>query len=153
MHNGSARDHLRQELAAARAALARDAHAAVADAHTLADWRHHFRTHPWLCCGGAALLGYALVPARRTVTFPTGLEPLSSAIADPSTSEQAQGATKGAIATLLGIGGTFLARQALNYATRRGLQYLQARSSSPRSPQAWQYGSMASGEPEDYAND
>jgi hypothetical protein len=153
MHNGSAREHLRQELAAARAALARDAHAAIEDAHTLADWRHHFRAHPWLCCGGAAIVGYLLVPARHTVKFVPQFEKLREAMTERVQSNDAPAAaTKGALATLAGLGGTFLARQALNYATRRGMEWLQQRS-QPRPPEAWQYGSMAAGEPEDYTND
>jgi hypothetical protein len=152
MQNGSAREHLRRELAAARAALSRDAHAAIDDAHTLADWRHHFRAHPWLWCGGAAVLGYLLVPRRRASPLPSSFESPLTTITDHSTSEQVQGATKGAVATLVGLGGTFLARQALSYATRRGLDWLRARSSHA-SPVAWPYESMASGGPEDYAHD
>jgi hypothetical protein len=148
MHNGSAREHLRQELAAAREALARDAHAVIEDAHTLADWRHHYRAHPWLYCGGATMLGYLLVPSRHTAKFDANF-----ALAERTpAAETAAPATKGALATLVGAGGAFLARQTLNYATRRGLDWLQQRSHT-RPPEAWQYGSMAAGEPEDYAND
>lgn len=147
MHNGSPSEHLRQELAAARAALTRNAHAAAADAQTLADWRHHFRAHPWLCCGGAALLGFLLVPARRK----PGL-PLDFKFPVEANTNHAPSATKSAVATLVGLGGTFLARQALNYATRRGLDWFKSRSSQA-SPVTWPYESMASGNPEDYAHD
>ncbi len=126
MNNGPAPDNLRRELAAARAALARDAHAVVADAHTLTDWRYHFRAHPWLCCTGAAALGFLLVPARRQAAA------VPSALSNLTNGQNAAPAAKGIAATLVGLGTTFLARQALNYTTRRGLGWLELRSADRR---------------------
>ncbi|MEX2113414.1 MAG: hypothetical protein WD845_09525 [Pirellulales bacterium] len=127
MNNGSDHDSLRRELAAARAALARDAHAAVVDAHTLADWRYHFRAHPWLCCTGAAALGFLLVPARRqAAASATHFKSTNGHVAEP--------AAKGIAATLFGLGTTLLARQALSYATRRGHDWLELRSVAGREP-------------------
>jgi hypothetical protein len=121
MNNGPAPDELRRELAAARAALARDAHAAAADARTLADWRHHFRAHPWLCCAGAMAIGYWVVPARASrATAATG----------PPEQAVAPAAAKSLATTLLGLGATFLARQSLDYMMRHGLDWFDRHAAS-----------------------
>jgi hypothetical protein len=40
----------------------------IADsARSLVDWRQYVRESPWLCLGGAAALGFLLVPGRATV--------------------------------------------------------------------------------------
>ncbi len=65
MNNGSQHDDLLRQMAGARAALSRNAQSAVDNARTLADWKFHYRNHPWLCCGAAAAAGYLLVPQRR----------------------------------------------------------------------------------------
>ncbi|XZE35004.1 hypothetical protein SH501x_000487 [Pirellulaceae bacterium SH501] len=33
--------------------------------HTLGEWRSYVKTHPWLCLGTAAIIGYWIVPGRR----------------------------------------------------------------------------------------
>jgi hypothetical protein len=123
MENGSASEHLRREMAAARAALMRDARAAASDARTLADWRHHFRAHPWLFCAGAAAVGFLLVPKRERSSFPAAFAASeSNGHPDPKLSAASLATT------LLGIGATFLARQSANYLARRGLDWLHSRS-------------------------
>lgn len=58
-------DEIEEQLAAARSDLADDVRTAATEASTLTDWRHHFRTHPWLFSGAAAALGFVLTPCRR----------------------------------------------------------------------------------------
>jgi hypothetical protein len=119
MKNGSGHDDLLRQMAAARAALSRDAQSAVSDARTLADWKHHFRAHPWLFCGSAAAIGFLLVPERRPAPVPVSGQPSE---ADLSPREA------GVIATLAAAAATFAARQALNYAIRRGFDWLETRT-------------------------
>jgi len=122
MNDGSVPEELRNAMAEVRAALSRDARAAACDARTLADWRHHFRNHPWLCCTGAAAIGFLVVPQRKSL---------------PRVAARALGADraetsrpKSIAATLLEIGGTLVARQSLKYLARRGVDWLEARSAT-----------------------
>ena len=55
-------DEIERQLAAVRSVLRRDVRDLVSEAQELVDWRHHFRAHPWLYCGGAAAVGFMLVP-------------------------------------------------------------------------------------------
>jgi hypothetical protein len=131
MDNYSESDELRNELAGARAALTRNAHAAAADAHTLVDWRFHFRAHPWLFCSGAAAVGFLLVPARHNVV--TG--PAEAGSHKPRSVADGIGQVPpvtSTAASLLGIGATLLAKQALRVATRRGLAWFDVRSAPQR---------------------
>ena len=57
-------DDIERQLAAMRSVLHQDVRDLATEARTLVDWRCHFRAHPWLYCGGAAALGYMLVPGR-----------------------------------------------------------------------------------------
>jgi len=50
---------------ALRGRLLRDAQACQQARERWTDWRAHVRAHPWLVCGAAAALGYAIVPPRR----------------------------------------------------------------------------------------
>ena len=55
-------DEIERQLAAIRSVLKRDVRDLASEARELMDWRCHFRSHPWLYCGGAAALGFMLVP-------------------------------------------------------------------------------------------
>ena len=57
-------DDIRRQMVAMRSLLQQDARSLAADASRMADWRYHFRAHPLLWCGGAAVLGYLAVPRR-----------------------------------------------------------------------------------------
>jgi hypothetical protein len=47
---------------AVRTALHDDVRAVAVDARQMVDWKHHFKAHPLLWCGGAAAIGFLLVP-------------------------------------------------------------------------------------------
>ncbi len=65
----STSDDIERQLATMRSVLHQDVQNLATEARTLVDWRYHFRAHPWLYCGGAAALGFMLVPGRhRTPT-------------------------------------------------------------------------------------
>jgi len=119
-------DDIRRELALARAALNRDARAAVVDARTLADWQHHFRAHPWLFSGCAAAIGFLLVPGRKRATTWRAAERAFERAEFRPNVEQPQ--AKSLSATALGLAASFLARQTLNVATRQGMKWLQTRA-------------------------
>jgi hypothetical protein len=58
-------DDLERKLAKMRSVLDQDVRDLANQARTMVDWRYHFRSHVWLYCGGAAALGFMLVPYRR----------------------------------------------------------------------------------------
>jgi hypothetical protein len=61
----STSDDIERQLAEMRSVLDQDVRGLANQARTLVDWRCHFRSHPWLYCGGAAALGFMLVPRRQ----------------------------------------------------------------------------------------
>jgi hypothetical protein len=60
-------EDIERQMAEMRSALQQDVRVLATEARTLADWRTHFRAHPWLFCGIAAALGFMLVPRARKV--------------------------------------------------------------------------------------
>lgn len=60
-------EDIERQMAEMRSALQQDVRILATEARTLADWRTHFRAHPWLFCGIAAALGFMLVPRARKV--------------------------------------------------------------------------------------
>ncbi len=122
MNNGPSHDDLLRQMAVARAALSHDAQSVVANARTLADWKHHFRAHPWLFCGGAAAIGFLLVPERKPTSAGSSAEGAASGLDESPPS---------IAVTVLGAAATFAARQSLNYLIRRGFHLLEQRSAPP----------------------
>jgi hypothetical protein len=135
MNNGSRPDEIRRRMAEARAALAHDAKAAVSDARTLVDWREHFRAHPWLFCGGAAALGFLLIPRRDHAGGAAPLTPLADAagpVPEPTP-------PKGLMAAAFGLAATFAARQAAQYASQFALRWLETRRREHESSASSEY--------------
>jgi hypothetical protein len=121
MNNGARGDEIRRRLAEVRAALAHDVQAAASDARTLADWREHFRAHPWLFCGAAAALGFFIIPRKNGET--------SRPQASDGTHVQSQDQPKPKTlaATALGMAASFAARQAGQYATQFAAEWWKSR--------------------------
>ena len=65
MNPESTSDDIERQLAKMRSVLDQDVRGLANQARTLVDWRYHFGSHPWLYCGGAAALGFMLVPRRQ----------------------------------------------------------------------------------------
>ena len=65
MNPVSPSDDIERQLATMRSVLHQDVRDLGTETRTLVDWRYHFRAHPWLYCGGAAALGFMLVPGRE----------------------------------------------------------------------------------------
>jgi len=58
-------DVIRRQMAQIRLNLHKDVKEVVAGAEAVADWRRYIRMYPWAAVGGAAALGYLVVPKRR----------------------------------------------------------------------------------------
>ena len=83
-------DAIEEQLAAARSTLADDVRNTAIDARTLSDWRHHFRTHPWLFSGAAAAVGFVLTPRQRR-RLRAGSAVGSAGVAEAADTKQAAG--------------------------------------------------------------
>ncbi len=70
MTNQPTAAEIQQAIAATRLALTDDVSVVGARAKRLVDWRLQFRSHPALFCGGTALLGFLLVPCRKSAVAP-----------------------------------------------------------------------------------
>lgn len=60
-------DDIRREMRQVRSDLGEDVKDIVSQARTLTDWRTYTRTHPWVCLGCAAAIGYLAVPSGHRV--------------------------------------------------------------------------------------
>jgi hypothetical protein len=60
-------DIMRQRMSHLRSQITTEAAEMAASARKLTDWRYHFRKIPWVAVGGAAALGFLLVPRKQRV--------------------------------------------------------------------------------------
>jgi hypothetical protein len=58
-------DVMRERMSYLRSRIASEADQMAASARKLTDWRYHFRKAPWMAIGGAAALGFLLVPRKQ----------------------------------------------------------------------------------------
>lgn len=90
----------------------------------LSDWRYHLSRRPYAVLGAAAVLGYVLMPAKRTskniVVHP---EKLSSSAAAP--------AKRGLVGGIVGAFTTLLLRQAAVLATNQIANKLSQHNTNP----------------------
>lgn len=61
---------IQREMARVRSSLHGDVAGLVENARVMTDWRHYVRQYPWACLGGAALVGYMLIPRRVEIVSP-----------------------------------------------------------------------------------
>ena len=118
------RDEIQRQMAALRSALAHDVSGSIDSAKLLADWRYHFRKHPALFCGAAALAGYLLVPSRRAnVTVTTAPSPVAAQRAE----------TQSIAGVFLGMALNALASRAIEIASHQGRSWLEQVLAPPES--------------------
>jgi hypothetical protein len=86
-----------------------------AHARNLVDWRHYATTHPWLCLGAAAAVGFLIVPQR-----PAAMRLDSAALSDLTKSHPlvvtSAVAHHGLVRMLLGTVARLAVREATAYA-------------------------------------
>ena len=112
-------DRLRQEMRTIRRELGDDVEELVEHAERLMDWKYYVQRYPWACLGGAALLGYFLVP-QRIVTLPTDGHTLSR-LADrlPIHTKPAEPKKQSLLGWLVSMGTGMALRAAGAYATQQ----------------------------------
>lgn len=62
-------EEIRAQMRLIRRDLRANVQGLVVNANQLFDWKNYVRSFPWLTLGGAALIGYMLVPRRRYATL------------------------------------------------------------------------------------
>ncbi len=65
MESGLSND-IPKQMQQVRRELVGDVQALAENVQVLTDWRHYVKSHPWLCLGAAAVVGYVLVPKARS---------------------------------------------------------------------------------------
>jgi len=118
----SSAEEIQQQMRQVRRELNEEVQEIVEQARDLADWRHYVRRYPWICLGGAAALGYLLVPARVVVVRPTAPQPIQPPAPPPPTPSQpswmgtvASSVANMATSALLQGGSALLRRHLENY--------------------------------------
>jgi hypothetical protein len=56
-------------MAQIRGQMSDSAHTVAVQAQRTTDWRTYVLRHPWIWAGGAALVGYLLIPKKQTVVL------------------------------------------------------------------------------------
>ena len=70
MTESAVTDDIPKQMQQIRRELVDDVEALADHARDLTDWRHYVKSHPWLCLGAAAALGYFVVPRGIRVVHP-----------------------------------------------------------------------------------
>jgi hypothetical protein len=125
MTSGESPDEIERQMAALRAAMRREARDVAESARTLADWRYHFRAHPFVFCAAAAALGYLLVPRRASRAIgQVAPEPANGAI--ETSYDKGVTAGRPLVVAALGLAARYAARQAASYVAHRGQDALRS---------------------------
>lgn len=115
-------EELRNQMARIRAGARWKAVQIKRETKQLTDWKYYVKSYPWLVAGGAILLGYLLVPQRRTVlpaSLPVGRPPQGPSDETVETVKKT-GLLAGAAALVWSV----LYKAGTTYATRRLAQLL-----------------------------
>lgn len=92
-------------------------------AKRMTDWRYYVRTYPWLCMGGAAMIGYFAVPRRADVVQPVVRETAQASAVQSQQEETKSPKKSGA--------GSKLAKLATSWVVRSLVQYAAAQIAKP----------------------
>jgi len=87
----------------------------AASARTMVDWKHYVKTHPWVCLGAVAALGFLIVPKRSRainaeLATPTELAGIGHLVVKP-----ASAAARGLVDALLATAANIAVRKATAY--------------------------------------
>jgi hypothetical protein len=119
---------LQLQMRQVRTDLDEEVHDLVQNARTAVDWRHYWRSYPWVGCAAALTVGYLLVPARRNSSHDARL------LSEVAHSAEAASRPSGARRLLAELGGVVLglaARQGMRFVGRQVEQVLAAHAHDP----------------------
>ena len=100
-------DAVRERMQQLRCEIDGDMEDVSASARTMVDWKHYVKTHPWVCLGAVAALGFLIVPKRSRAIRPdlgtlTDLAKTGHPIVKPA-SAAARGLVDALVATVVSI--------------------------------------------------
>jgi hypothetical protein len=100
-------DAVRERMQQLRCEIDGDMEDVSASARTMVDWKHYVKTHPWVCLGAVAALGFLIVPKRSRainaeLATPTELAGTGHPIVKPA-SAAARGLVDALVATVVSI--------------------------------------------------
>jgi len=138
-------DDIRRQMAQIRRSMHQNMQNVVAGAEAVTDWRRYVRVYPWACVGGAALVGFLIVPRKRRSATRTAEKAADAAVERmQDTVEAARGQKgakaekevrkKGMIGMLVGMAMPVAIRAAQNYASQYLENYLASNYPSPTPP-------------------
>lgn len=118
---------IRDRMREIRSELPYDVDDARARVKQLSDWRYHVSRRPVAIAAAAAVVGYLLVPARRS-------PPSTIVVQQDHSGKIDTPAEKGMFAGIAGTVATLLVRQAVRMATNQIVGAISTRSGAPSSP-------------------
>jgi hypothetical protein len=126
-------DEIQRQMAELRIDLHRDVEGIVDSARALADWRYYVRKYPWVCLGGAAVLGYLIVPGRLKAIAPdvetlVALAKKHQLFITPKPEAAKQ---KSIVGSLVGLAASAALRGAMGFATEYAKGRMNTPSASP----------------------
>jgi len=113
-------DDIRRQMQITRQRVREEMQEAVVGARQLTNWRFYTRQFPWAMVGGAAIVGYALIP-RRVELPPAAaksLEKLFGRQVLPAAATSAVTRKRTIVGTLLGTTGWAILKFGLSFAGR-----------------------------------
>lgn len=104
-------------------------------AKQMTDWRYYVRNYPWLCVGGAALVGYFAIPRRIEVIRPDpdDIEELAKRrklVVDPSNEKKVKSGVSGQLFNFLS---SLALRGLITYGTAQATRLFQS-AEEPQAP-------------------
>lgn len=122
-------DEIRAQMRVIRRDLRANVQGIVDNASQMFDWKNYVRSFPWVAVGGAAIIGFMLVPRRRVVTAhipqktQESLEKLTHEI-HAAVAPARPPVASSLMATLLPVVGGIAFRVGTSYLTRMGSNWL-----------------------------
>ena len=107
MNNPPRGDKVRERMQQLRCEIDEDVEDVSASARTMLDWKHYVKTHPWVCLGAVAALGFLIVPKRsRAINAELATQTESAGTGHPIVKPAptaVRGVVDAIVATIMGI--------------------------------------------------
>jgi hypothetical protein len=117
-----------------RCEIDQDLEEMAASARSMVDWKHYVKTHPWVCLGTAAALGFLIVPKRSTAIRPDLAALTELARTGRLVAEPAPAATRGFVDALLATVASIAVRKAIGLLGQCAAQLLGTGPDAPPHP-------------------
>lgn len=127
-------DAVRARMQQIRCEIDQDLKEMTASARSMVDWKHYVKTHPWVCLGTAAALGFLIVPKRSTAIHPDLAALTELARSGRLVAEPAPAAARGFVDALLATVASIAVRKAIGLLGQSAAQLLGIGPDAPPHP-------------------